>query len=98
MAPRQSSRPHVPRRQFWLYLATDAPTPDYKASRLKEIHGLIEKGVFDFIDESTVPLGTRIFGSRFVDSIKNPRTKDTFKKSRLVVQAFNDLAKAKVLT
>jgi hypothetical protein len=65
---------------------------------LKEIHGLIEKGVFDFIDESAVPPGTRIFGSRFVDSIKNPGTEDAFEKSRLVVQAFNDPAKAEVLT
>ena len=39
-----------------------------------------------------------IFGSRFVDQIKNEGTEKAFEKSRLVVQAFNDSEKHRILT
>ena len=67
-------------------------------SRRKEIDGLLEKGVFEVIAIADVPKGARIFGSRFVDEIKNAGTNKAFEKSRLVVQAFNDHGKEQVLT
>ena len=58
-------------------------------SRRKEIVGLLEKGVFKPVHKS-LAAGQRIFGSRFVDDIKNQGTSDEYLKSRLVVQGFND--------
>jgi hypothetical protein len=78
-----------------IFLAVD---PKYHDSRQKEVTGLIEKGVFRPVNPKEVPKGTRIFGSRFVDEMKNPGTKDEKPKSRLVVQAFNDEGKSAVLT
>jgi hypothetical protein len=74
------------------------PTPSFVESRQKEIDGLLEKGAFEFTHSSAVPDGTRIFGSRFVDEIKNPGTEKAFEKSRLVVQAYNDKGKDAILT
>jgi hypothetical protein len=70
----------------------------YSASRQKEINRLLEKGVFQVIQLSAVPLGTRLFNSRFVDKVKYPGTNKAFKKSRLIVQAYNNQEKDLVLT
>jgi hypothetical protein len=79
-------------------LQGDTVQPSYKDSRRKELNGLLEKGVFETVDISTVPLGARIFNSQFVDEIKNPGTDKAFEKLRLVVQAYNDQGKDLVLT
>ena len=73
-------------------------SPPFTESQRKEINGLLEKGVFKFINTTDVPEGARIFNSRFVDEIKNAKTDKAFKKSRLVVQAYNDYGKDLVLT
>ena len=70
----------------------------FKSSREAEIAGLLEKGVFDVIPRSKVPDGVCIFNSRFVDEVKNKGTGYETKKSRLVVQAYNDEEKHIVLT
>ncbi|KHJ30188.1 hypothetical protein EV44_g3772 [Erysiphe necator] len=70
----------------------------FEKSRQKEIQGLLEKGVFEYVRLSDIPLGTRIFNSRFVDEVKNKGTDKAFEKSRLVVQAFNNKGKDFVLT
>jgi hypothetical protein len=62
------------------------------------VAGLLEKGVFEAVDPETVPKGVRIFNSRFVDEVKNQGTDKAYKKSRLVVQAYNNLEKDIVLT
>jgi hypothetical protein len=62
-------------------------TPSYKDLRQKEINGLLEKKAFEFVNASVVPKDVRIFGSRFVDEIKNPGTEKAYEKSRLVIQA-----------
>ena len=67
-------------------------------SRQQEINGLLERGVFEIVDEKDVPETTRIFRTRFVDLIKNEGTNKAFEKSRLVVQAFNDQGKQNILT
>jgi hypothetical protein len=72
--------------------------PSYVDSCTKEINSLLKKGVFQIINISTVPHDTRIFNSQFVDKIKNKGTDQAFKKSRLVVQAYNDQEKELVLT
>ena len=59
---------------------------------------LLEKGVFEVVKLTDVPNGVRLFNLRFVDEIKNLRTDLAFKKSRLVVQAYNDEEKKLVLT
>jgi hypothetical protein len=70
----------------------------YEDSRQTEIAGLLEKGVFAVTSRADVPEGVRIFNSRFVDEIKNKGTEKELKKSRLVVQAYNDESKHVILT
>jgi hypothetical protein len=81
-----------------VFLQEDSNHKQFETSRQKEITGLIEKGVFKITNPQDVPAGVRIFNSRFVDEIKNPGTDKAFEKSRLVVQAYNDLEKGIVLT
>ena len=70
----------------------------FTASRQKEISGPLEKGVFKIVQFEDIPAGARVFNSRFVDEIKNAGTEKAFEKSRLVVQAYNDINKSLVLT
>ncbi|TAQ87858.1 hypothetical protein B7494_g3834 [Chlorociboria aeruginascens] len=70
----------------------------YFASRQKELNELLEKGVFKLVPLDDVPLGTRIFNSRFVDEVKHAGTSSAFEKSRLVIQAYNNDGKKLVLT
>ena len=70
----------------------------YVESRRKEINGLLDKGAFELTNLSEIPKGIRIFGSRFVNEIKNPGTDQAYEKSRLVVQAYNDKGKELILT
>lgn len=74
-----------------------AATP-FMESRQKKINGLLEKGVFEIVPISEVPINVRIFGSRFVDEMKNAGTATAYEKSRLVVQAYNDQKKISILT
>ena len=80
------------------YLLDGSKSAQFVESRQKEVLGLIEKGVFQIADHSEIPTGARIFNSRFVDEIKNQGTEKAYEKSRLVVQAYNDINKANVLT
>ncbi len=101
--PRRRGRPrkyplHVNMADITIFLQDDNNYSQFKASRQKEITGLLEKGVFELIDPQEVPAGVRIFNSRFVDEIKNKGTDKAFEKSRLVVQAYNDHEKNVVLT
>ena len=99
----QPERPQRTRRAPSRYrqdadVAIHITTPSFVDSRIKEINGLLEKGVFEVVDIASVPQGKRIFNSRFVDTIKNEGTDQAFEKSRLVVQAYNDQEKELVLT
>ena len=77
---------------------TDATPAQYTASRQKEIAGLLEKDIFKVVTSADISSNTRIFNSRFVDEIKYAGTDKAYKKSRLVVQAYNDQEKDLVLT
>ena len=81
-----------------VFLKNDASQPPFTKSRRKKINGLLEKGAFKVVSISDVPSGMRIFNSCFVDEIKNEGTATAFKKSRLVVQAYNNHGKEKILT
>jgi hypothetical protein len=70
----------------------------FSASQQKELTRLLAKGVFNIVKLSEVPNRIRLFNSRFVNNVKNKGTDKAFEKSRLVVQAYNDLEKASVLT
>ena len=76
---------------------SDAHLAQYTASRQKEITGLLEKGVFKIVTSKDVLSNTRIFNSQIVDKIKNAGIDKTYKKSWLVVQAYNDQKKDLVL-
>jgi hypothetical protein len=78
-----------------IYLQDDA---QFSTSRQKEITGLLEKGVFKIIKLASVPQGVRLFNSRFVDEVKNTGTNKAYKKSRLVIQVYNNQGKELVLT
>jgi hypothetical protein len=62
-----------------------APAPSYAESRQKEINSLLEKGAFEFVNASEIPKDSRVFGSQFVDEIKNPGTDKALLGGRLVV-------------
>ena len=42
--------------------------------------------------------GVRFFNSQFINKIKNKGTNKAFKKSQLIIQAYNNLEKKLVLT
>jgi hypothetical protein len=66
--------------------------------RQKKISRLMKKKIFRLVDSQEISTNARIFNSRFVDEIKNADTKKAFEKSRLIVQAYNDLNKNLMLT
>jgi hypothetical protein len=70
----------------------------YKDSCQVKVTGLLEKGIFEVTPRSQVPKEVCIFNSRFVNEIKNKGTERELKKSRLVIQAYNNSKKHMVLT
>ncbi len=68
------------------------------ASRQQKIAELLEKDVFLSINKIDISSDVRIFSFRFVNEIKHSDTDKTFKKFRLVVQAFKNRNKTLVLT
>ena len=67
-------------------------------SRQKKINELLDNGVFKVVPISKVSQGTKIFNSRFMDQIKNAGTAIVFKKSKLIVQTYNNNGKLSILT
>jgi hypothetical protein len=66
--------------------------------RQKKIKGLLKKGVFELVNPKDIPQGNKVFNFRFINEIKNFNTNKTFKKSRLVIQAYNNPEKDLILT
>lgn len=58
----------------------------FKQSRKEELEGLMKANVFEIVDKSQVKKGSRIYGSRFVDTMKNNNNGSYKAKSRLVAQ------------
>ncbi|KAI9044044.1 uncharacterized protein KD926_001866 [Aspergillus affinis] len=91
-------RKHPLPTNVFLQTGSDPGIQLYHVSRQKEVNGLLEKGVFEFLKSEDILPGTRLFNSRFVDEIKNKGTERAFEKSRLVIQAYNDQGKDLILT
>lgn len=80
-------------------LITDPGEPFEMATK-KELDGLLESGVFEFVKRTEKMKRDRIkiFKSRLVKTIKGLETIAPYEKSRLVIQGFNDQQKAMILT
>jgi hypothetical protein len=71
----------------------------FERSQQQEINGLIVRGVFEFVQYNhNKHSGVRIFNFRLVNKVKEKATNSLFKKSRLVVQAYNNKGKELILT
>jgi hypothetical protein len=58
----------------------------FKASRRKEIKGLITRGVFEIINSDSKEIrNARIFSSRTINKIKGKETITPYEKTRLVI-------------
>jgi PHP family Zn ribbon phosphoesterase len=69
----------------------------FENSRRKKINDLLEKRVFELITINVVLRDVRIFNFKFVDEIKHLDTTETYEKSRLVIQIYNDHDKTLML-
>ena len=69
----------------------------FVSSRNAELQGLKNRGTFDLIDRAAVPIGTRIYGTRWVDTIKVIEGKE-IEKSRLVAQNYRDKCATSIST
>jgi hypothetical protein len=67
-------------------------------SRRKEINDLLKKRVFELIIIEAVLRDVRIFNFGFVNEIKHSDISNKYKKSRLMIQTYNDHDKAQMLT
>lgn len=63
----------------------------------KEVASLFAREAFTEV-QGKLQSELRIFNTRFVDSIKNEGTDKAYKKSRLVIQGYNDDGKKTILT
>jgi len=79
-------------------LATPNGKHSFKDSRRAELSGLKKARVFKVLDRSDVPLGTRIYGTRWVDSLKKKEDGSFKEKSRLVAQNYRDYHARKIPT
>jgi hypothetical protein len=96
--PRKHPLPQTHFADIEIFVGESTAKTQFEYSRQKEINGLIERGVFELINFSDIPSGVRVFNSRFVDEVKHEGTDKAFEKSRLVIQAYNDQDKSRVLT
>lgn len=64
----------------------------------KKINGLLKKKAFEVNSFSNIFSKIRIFHFCFIDKIKNKRTAIIFVKSKLMIQAYNNYSKEKILT
>ena len=69
------------------------PSVNFQISRLKKLNELLEKKVFEIINIEDLFAEKRVFDNRFMNQIKNEEIEKAFEKSRLIIQAFNDLEK-----
>lgn len=61
----------------------------FKEAREAEIKGLLQEGTFKIVKRASVPDGTRIYGTRFVDTVQSVNGVSSY-KSRLISQNYND--------
>lgn len=90
-AGQDTRRKHGISSSLFALHTSSAPTTEFTRSRKKELDELLERGVFLPVPKSESE-GNRIFGCRLMDKIKNAGTPETYAKSRLAVQGYNDKA------
>jgi hypothetical protein len=70
----------------------------FEVSQKQEINSLITRGIFQFEQYNPAKYqGICIFNSRIINKIKNKATNAPYKKSRLVIQAYNNNRKEMIL-
>jgi hypothetical protein len=74
------------------------PREPFQESQQQEINSLIIRGVFEFVRYNANIHKGRIFNLRLVNKVKGKSTKTPYKKSRLVIQAYNNVGKGIILT
>ena len=75
------------------------PGQPFEASTQAEIDALIARGVFKFeIYDPNVYSSICIFKLRIINEVKSKTTDQPYKKSRLVIQGYNDSSRALVFT
>ncbi len=67
----------------------DIVSPWFQKSRFAELYGPSKRGAI-YIVLAHDAAGNRIFGSRFVDTVKNEGTPKSFEKSSILVRAINE--------
>jgi hypothetical protein len=80
-----------------LDLVEDARTEDYRDSRGRELQGLLDTEMFAIVQRSSVPEGTRIYKTRWVDTRKVVNGKSV-PKSRLVAANYRDFGAREIPT
>jgi hypothetical protein len=105
--PRPQRKHHLPSRyrddiahlqqiaRLFLQIASDN---QFDESRHREVTRLLERDIFIAVNQEDIPPEAHIYSFRFINKVKNKGTDKAFKKSRLVVQAYNDKDKEFVLT
>lgn len=83
---------------IYVFLKNNASQPPFIESQYKEINGLFEKNAFKVFSILDISSRMRIFNSHFIDKIKNTGIATAFKKSRLVIQDYNNNGKKEILT
>ena len=75
------------------------PRKPFEESQRQEIKSLIANGVFKFIEYNPDKYsGIRIFNSRLMNKVKGKATSTPYKKSQLIIQAYNNEGKESILT
>lgn len=59
---------------------------------------MFDNRVLELILYSAVSKGIRIFGSHFVNRVKNTRTNEAYNKLQLIIQVYKNLEKVFILT
>lgn len=76
----------------------DIKPAQYTESKQKKIARLLEKDVFRVVTTINIPINAQIFNSHFINKVKNTGTDKAYKKSWLIILAYNDQEKELVLT
>ncbi len=76
------------------------PPPDdprFLESCRKEIQGLLDRGSYAVVNESDIPPGATVLGSRVQYSIKKDEYRNEKYKSRLIIQGHRDPEKVSIV-
>lgn len=83
---------------FTANITDPGPSPNFEASRHKELDGLLDRGVFQVRATQMFPigLGSLVLGS--LTRLSSRELRKPLRSSRLVVKGYNDAGKQQILT